>query len=957
MTSTGSKTIEAVDHTGRRVRYKTIGEPLGSGAGGTVHLATRFPDEAEDEEAAADDSRRVAIKVAFVPKWKGHLADEARLLHRLGQQADKIGAQWGGIFRPIRIYSGPNLLKVEVDNAINEWGLIELEYLDGVTFRRWFEDTWLPATVFPGEIIDEVLRTGRQLAEALLQVSTDALIHRDIKPDNLMRTSRGLRLFDFNVAKVDGPAPKTNHVGTLGYMAPEVIAGSNYDARADLYSVGVILWEIAHRRTFDLPRYTQQGVGKVTLASLPSSLAEWTEEDRAVMTQLLPRLITDVDNRLRSAAELLDVIESLERARRAPEPVADPTAAHDMVSLLSELRPSAMAAVVTDTNGKVPNQALQDFLRERMQVDDPLEGWLYEQVVAATKVKRGPTLFVLAGNAGDGKSHLLARLMRKRLANQPDVRARIHAIADATHALSATDSQRDRLAKFFAPFADTDPGQDERVHIIAMNTGMVIRFFEGDEEMTRFTRLYLELQRQLGLRRADADDGALPWRVEVINLDLRDLLVGGPAGPSFAERMLDRLAPENTNGIPAVKWEGCKQCAAFALCPVAYNLRALELETPRKAVLTTLRRAALEADVHLSPRNMWGFLYRLITGGVERYDMTTRTPSDGPCDVIRRGVASGDGAWLLRGQFTELLFDQEKAGTPWSGIARHDPAYSSAPTIDHLHTRLSIRTELDNSPEIVEKKLGGTGQVLAGLSLDTLTAMLPEAGFKGRRRDAAVRRHVFFHDATFQAWLDHDGSRNFDGLLDAYQSYSKNPTQLTRDQQAQLTQLKDLTKSVFLHGNGKLVRGTPYLRVSQPNARAETMLLVRADSASLDQVFSLKHILARDVHILAHAKRPELLGLLGYRPTQVTLDVLRVRLTIDLALYEFLRRVNDGQKPSVRDLAQFQSLLFIGERVGNEMARQQGTKELFVWDDQANKLFRLGTDDFGTAQLTAVVEK
>jgi hypothetical protein len=246
--------------------------------------------------------------------------------------------------------------------------------------------------------------------------------------------------------------------------------------------------------------------------------------------------------------------------------------------------------------------------------------------------------------------------------------------------------------------------------------------------------------------------------------------------------------------------------------------------------------------------------------------------------------------------------------------------------------------------------------VLAGLSLDALTAMLPrEAAFKGRRRDAAVRRQAFFNDATFQAWLNHDGSRDFDGLLDAYQTYSKNKALLTRDQQIHLTQLKDLTKSVFLHGNGKRIRDNgDFLRVSQPNARAETMLLVRADAMSLDQVFSLSKILAADVHIGAHAKRPELLSLLGYRPTQVTLDVLRVRLTIDLALYDFLRRVKEGQKPSVRDLAQFQSLLFIGERVGNELARQQGTKELFVWDDKANALFRLGTDDFGTAQLTRV---
>ena len=369
--------------------------------------------------------------------------------------------------------------------------------------------------------------------------------------------------------------------------------------------------------------------------------------------------------------------------------------------------------------------------------------------------------------------------------------------------------------------------------------------------------------------------------------------------------------------------------------------------------MTALRRATLEADVHLSPRNMWGFLYRLITGGVERYDVPDRLPEDGPCDVIRRAVASSNGDWLLRGQFTEVLFDQAQAGTPWSGIARHDPAFSSAPTIDHLHTRLSIKTELDNAPELVEKALGGCGRSLAGMSLDALTAILPrDAGFKGRRRDAAVRRQVFFHEMTFQAWIDHDGSQDFDGLLDAYQTYSKDSARLTREQQSHLSQLKDLTKSVFLHGNGKRVRDSDYLRVSQPNARSETMLLVRADANSLDKLFGLKRILAPDVHISAHATRPNLLALLGYRPSQVTLDVLRVRLTVDHSLYDFLRRVNEGQKPSVRELAQFQSLLFIGERVGNELARQQGTKELFIWDDKKDALFRLGADDFGIAQLT-----
>jgi hypothetical protein len=125
-----------------------------------------------------------------------------------------------------------------------------------------------------------------------------------------------------------------------------------------------------------------------------------------------------------------------------------------------------------------------------------------------------------------------------------------------------------------------------------------------------------------------------------------------------------------------------------------------------------------------------------------------------------------------------------------------------------------------------------------------------------------------------------------------------------------LLELKELIKSVFLNGNGRRIRDNDYLRVSQPNARAETTLLVRADAAALEPAFSLQRMVAPDVHIMAHGGRPELLDLLGYRPNQVTLDVLRVRLTIDLALYDFLRRVNEGQKPSVRDLSQFQSLLF-----------------------------------------------
>ena len=116
---------------------------------------------------------------------------------------------------------------------------------------------------------------------------------------------------------------------------------------------------------------------------------------------------------------------------------------------------------------------------------------------AATTDPDLPTLFVLSGNAGDGKSHLLARL-RRRLAGRREVLDRLRIITDATHALQPDASQMNRLEEFFRPFADTEPVPTDRVHLIAINTGMVIKFFEHPLG-ARYSRLYERLQHHLGL--------------------------------------------------------------------------------------------------------------------------------------------------------------------------------------------------------------------------------------------------------------------------------------------------------------------------------------------------------------------------------------------------------------------------------------------------------------------------
>ncbi|MFO7567263.1 MAG: protein kinase [Enhygromyxa sp.] len=942
------------------VEYKIIRE-LGAGAGGKVFLAQRLP-AANREDASAEDIRQVAIKVAQNREWAGYLAHEARLLDQLHNQlADALERSKTKTYRLVRLLSGPQPLRVEGFGPLGDLYLIELEYLDGKTLREWLDEDWYGRQADDSaELLDEILSCAEQLAEALLQLELcgeRGLVHRDIKPDNVMRSSSGLRLFDLNVASDNQTTLKTAYVGTPGYRAPEVLRGedkTDYDARVDLFSLGVILWEILHRRRFDLhidmPKINGRHLLKwptPEVSALPADIA-------ADLEQLIPALVCEVDTRLKSPAALANRVAAI-RQRRSPPEVDSREALGDcdMIQLLSELRPSGLISVVSDSTESVPRQHVQTYLRRRMQVADPLEGWLFNELSAAASTDRDePVLFVLAGNAGDGKSHLLKRVLGERLAGRSEITNQIHAISDATHALSPTATQEDRLRAFFAPFRDVGPTASNKVHIIAMNTGMVLRFFEKEEALSS---LFRELQRQLGLRRYESTDRLCRWRVEVVNLDLRDLLSTDGRETSFAAGMLDALNPENPESIPAPKWSECMECSAFMHCPVAFNMRALAQPVPKHAVLATLQRVALASGVHLSPRNLWAFFYRLLTGGVERYEQIGSEKLDGPCEVVRARVRQHDGDWLLGGQFTELMFQQPDAGEPWKSLVEHDPAFSSVKQLDQLHTNLAIKPELDNAAHIIEE-LGGEEQTVAGLALGTLGSWLPsDPGFKGRRRDAAVRRHAMFHKPTFESWFEFEGAGDFEALLNAYRMYSTNPRSVDSNSRTLLSRLGELVQEVFLRGNGRYIGDKRYLQVSQPNKRGDVQLLAYADETAVRRVFSIREILRPDIHIWAHQDRGDLLALLGYRPRLITLDIVKLRLTVDLELHDFLNRVKEGQRPSIRDLAQFQSLLFIGDRVGNEIASGgRGADELYVWNGNEHQLYRLYRDDFNYPKITSV---
>ncbi|MDY0003441.1 MAG: protein kinase [Polyangia bacterium] len=914
--------------------------------------------EPEDKEVREDVPSSVALKVTYLLKFKGYLAREAELLDHLWHREPKPS-------RIVRLLSGPRPCEPEGDWSGAKPAFLVLEYLDGETLDSWMKRVWFPRRpVPPMEAVREAASVGVQIAEALAELQHDGarIMHRDIKPANLMRSSVGLRLFDFNVAREQSESDLTQGPGTALYRSPELIKSNRYDIRCDLYSLGVILWEILHQQSCS-EMQINQWAEQFRIRWPPEAYSDLPYPVASTLQKVMTGLLVNEEGRIPTPDALLPLLYALEQAVK-PQPVAavavDDLPARDLISLLCELRPSGESAVVANTTELAP---LQAFIRNRTHVDDPLEDYLATQARASLDGRSdAPRLIILAGNAGDGKSHLIHRLVHVHLADHPGVMSDLCYVADATHASGPTATQQEEIETFFAPFAQVEPPR-QALHLIAMNTGMVIRFFEAVRQRRAAQEtvvgdldpLYAEVGAQLGLH--PRSDATYPHHVEVINLDLRSMLDVVPGTERcFAERMLDRLDPENQSGLTFLMAAACADCDARPFCPVSFNLNALASRGhpgPRRAVLHFLRRAALDPEVHLSPRNLWGFWYRLLTGGSERYQGIS---GDGPgfCDAVRACSREENLAWLLRGHFSNVLFDQgNRNGAMWRALADTDPAYVTAPMLDKLHTRLSVRTTLDSEPELIEEALDAKDGVLAGLQLRRLLSVqggLPAA----ERRNAAIRRLVMFNEAALATVQQYDGFEEFERLITAYDALSRQPDgEMPRPEHREpIRELSKLVQDVLVKSHGLQLGSRRFLRVSQPNARSQSQLLTEASGSELDEVFSPLTLIVRDAQIRAHRNRPDLLAKLGYRARLVTLSINRRRLTIDPQLYDFLLQVRRGRQPSARDLAQFEALLFVGESLGNFLAGRHN-RALFIKPPKES-LLRLSQDAFGEVSIKPV---
>jgi len=322
--------------------YRLI-SPLGAGGMGEVWRA-------EDSRLL----REVAIKIladhiANDPEWKARFLREARTIAQLNHP------------NIATIYA----IEQEGDKVFIAMELIEGEALTNIMARGAMEPR-------------EAVRIARQVADALEEAHGKGIVHRDIKPDNVLVSKRmTAKVLDFGIAKQIGGAVSKNTpaltqggmiVGTPFYMSPEQALGKALDHRSDLFSLGVVLYEmLAGHRPFVGETMTETMM-HIIMTEPPPIGAVAPSVPRGLREIIARLLQKHPDRRFGGAGELIDALDRIDYNDFEIPAAAQATA---------EKTPTVPVAVAPPTVSPIPGR------RALVADDDPVTRYLIANILAA----------------------------------------------------------------------------------------------------------------------------------------------------------------------------------------------------------------------------------------------------------------------------------------------------------------------------------------------------------------------------------------------------------------------------------------------------------------------------------------------------------------------------------------------------------------------------------------------
>ena len=262
---------------GKNILHYEILEKLGEGGMGIVYLA-------EDTKL----ERQVAIK--FLPHHIAANSDERKRFEIEAKAAAALNQS--------------NIATIHAIEETEDEIFLVMEYISGRHLKDYINSKPLP--------LDEAVDIATQIAQGLQAAHEKGIVHRDVKSSNIMIMQDGqVKIMDFGLAKVRGSDQLTKigtTVGTTAYMSPEQAKGANVDQRSDIWSLGIVLYEMITGQVPFRDDYEQA----IIYSILNEEPEEIGEIDQRVQMIIKKSLAKNPDERYQSAAEILTDLLNME---------------------------------------------------------------------------------------------------------------------------------------------------------------------------------------------------------------------------------------------------------------------------------------------------------------------------------------------------------------------------------------------------------------------------------------------------------------------------------------------------------------------------------------------------------------------------------------------------------------------------------------------------------------------
>lgn len=571
---------------------------------------------------------------------------------------------------------------------------------------------------------------------------------------------------------------------------------------------------------------------------------------------------------------------------------------NSLLDLLVGLRASSVHSVVSE-GGNNPFQ-------EELYIETDLDEYL-ESNLKKTGEDRWD-LIVLAGNAGDGKSALIRKVYSKLTDREI---AQLNVNWDATHSNDPNATQLEILSNFFAPFLDQNRNRrPEKTHVIAMNTGMIISFFEQamylNSDAYKFSLLQNELYYYLDLTDQKESNG---WKILLINLDHRNLLSFNQNDkPSIFRMMMEKLNVNNENSCIYEAFQEYKQ-KCHSLDPIYFNLMALSLPKVQAKIERAVYKTVIAHDLHFTPRTAWDLLYHLITAD----------------ETENESLSKNNTKEIGERLFFNYMFTYEGDNEILKLMSSMDPCLLSTQALDAYVIQLSLQPQLDEMEGIsFENEI-----------LSVIRDHVDAAGGFSKAEYAvfAKRRAYFFNenDDIENSFIQRENTyENYQKLIQGYITYCLHMQfgiELYKEEEvSQLEQLLENLRAAIITIFGERnqkdlfqireVKNSGRFRVLTkldfPDAMKPFMRFKNDDI----EYYNAIHYFPREVTVIFKDKKEMTLG----------------ELSVNFGLFELLEYIRGGYNPSSIDLNRFYHFKFFCNQIFSRLAETSKLGSVIIHD-------------------------